>query len=137
VEKSNWLVSWANDFRQNVQDKGLFDAPDATVFLSVDCGTPVVAEVSVRNIGLASLPAGVDAAVFAKKAGGDIQVGQVSTTHPLSPGQTETLTVTLDPQAASGDTFVARILVDPASPKFHECRDDNDESATAVSSCVH
>src|SRR4029079_4470445 len=42
AEKANWKLPWLNNFRQNVQDKGLFDAPDATVALSVDCVSPVV-----------------------------------------------------------------------------------------------
>jgi hypothetical protein len=135
VEKKNWEVPWLDDFRQNVQDKGLFDAPDATISLAVDCTSPVVAHASVRNVGLASLPAGVDVGIYVRANGVDTLVGTTQTTHSLFPGQTETLVVTLDPNAGLQSTFVAKILVDPKNPKFHECRDDNDESEAVNTHC--
>jgi hypothetical protein len=57
-------VPWLNNFRQNVQDKGLFDAPDATVALRVDCATPLELRATVRNLGLALLPAGVEVGFY-------------------------------------------------------------------------
>jgi hypothetical protein len=131
-ESENWTLPWLNDFRQNVQDKGLFDAPDATVLLQLDCTMPVVAHVSVRNIGVASLPAGVNVGVF----DGATQVGMGTTTQALFPGQTQTVTVTLAASAQTTDTFTAKILIDPLAPTFHECRSDNDESAPVVPTCI-
>jgi hypothetical protein len=137
VEKRNWTLPWLNNFRQNVQDKGLFDAPDATVSLAVDCTSPVVAHASVRNIGLASLPAGVDVGIYKTGGAMDVLVGQGSTSHALFPGQTEEVVISTDPaQCTSADTFVAKIIVDPQAPKFHECRADNDSSDPAVAHCV-
>jgi hypothetical protein len=137
VEKKNWTLPWLNNFRQNVQDKGLFDAPDATVSISVDCTNPVLVHVQVRNIGLASLPAGVDVGVFKHDASGDTQVGQATTTHALFPGQTEEILVSVpSAMATNKDQFLGKILVDPNMPKFHECREDNDQSDIAAAHCV-
>jgi hypothetical protein len=102
-----------------VQDKGLFDAPDATVSLTVDCVDPVVAHATVRNIGLASLPAGVDVAIYRRATGGDVEVGRVTTTHALLPGQSEVLTVTLAAPSLHTDAFYGQIVVDPRNLKFH------------------
>jgi hypothetical protein len=135
TEKKNWLVPWLNDFRQNVQDKGLFDAPDATVSLAVDCTSPVVAHVAVRNVGLASLPAGVDVGVYQRVGNVDTLVGSATTSHALLPGQVEPIVLSLDPKAGPASTFVAKILVDPLNPKFHECREDNDESLAVTPHC--
>jgi len=136
-EKRNWTLAWLNNFRQNVQDKGLFDAPDATISLSVECTTPVKAHIQVRNIGLASLPAGVDVGLFVRSGTTDTQVGTAQTTHALFPGQTEQLDVTADPNLSSNkDLFVAKILIDPTAPKFHECREDNNESDVVSPYCV-
>ncbi|MBI5534080.1 MAG: VCBS repeat-containing protein [Deltaproteobacteria bacterium] len=132
-EKKNWQVGWLNDFRQNVQDKGIFNAPDAVVALAVDCTTPVQAHVSVRNIGQASLPAGVVVGVFLDPA--DQQVGTVTTTTALLPGQTQTLTVALGAPATDKDKYHAAIILDPQNPKFHECREDNNKSAQAAPQC--
>jgi hypothetical protein len=132
-EKENWSLPWLNNFRQNVQDKGLFDAPDATVSLSVPCSNPLVATVSVRNLGLASLPAGVNVGVYVKGSP-DVLAGQATTTNALFPGQTAVLEVPVT--ASTQSTFYAKILVDPMNVTFHECREDNDQSADVVPSCV-
>jgi hypothetical protein len=134
-EKANWTLPWLNNFRQNVQDKGLFDAPDATVSLTVDCSDPVAAKISVRNIGLASLPKDVQVGVF-KTTGNKEQVGKAATTHTLFPGQTEVLSIDLDASAGKSDTFVAKIIIDPKNATFHECKEDNDQSAEETPSCV-
>jgi hypothetical protein len=134
-ETLNWSLPWLNDFRQNVQDKGIFNAPDAVVALEVACSTPVVAEVSIRNIGQAALPAGVTAGVFVTP--GDVQVGIVTTTLALLPGQTQTLPATLTAPATTTATFYAKILIDPNNPKFHECRADNDQSGNVQAACAN
>jgi hypothetical protein len=134
-EKKNWTVSWLNNFRQNVQDEGIFDAPDATISVAVVCVEPVVVKVSIRNIGLAGLPAGVEAGVYLVTSG-ETLLGSVKTTHPLLPGQTEVIDFQAAPGAASpGDDFIGRILIDPLNKTFNECRDDNNESAKATAKC--
>ena len=134
LEANNWTVPWLNDFRQNVQDKGIFNAPDAVVALTVDCTDPVVAHVSIRNLGQAGLPPGVQAGVFVTP--GDVQVGTVTTTTGLLPGQTEELEVTLSSPATSKSTLYAKILVDPTKPAFHECNPGNDESDDVRPLCI-
>jgi hypothetical protein len=135
-ELENWQQSWLNNFRQNVQDKGLFDAPDATVSLTVECSAPVAMKVSVRNLGLAGLPAGVNVDVL-KLGTPDTVLGTVTTSATLLPGQTEVLDFVADEAAATAqDTFQARIVIDPNNPTFHECRDDNNESAPVTAECV-
>ncbi|MEO7096272.1 MAG: VCBS repeat-containing protein [Polyangiales bacterium] len=135
-EKKNWTLTWLNNFRQNVQDKGIFDAPDATVSLTVQCTTPVTLEVALRNAGLASLPAGVEVGVY--KVAGAVRtlLGKVTSTHALFPGQTERLSFATTPGTATkDDTFIAKVLIDPLKPTFRECREDNDESAPATATC--
>ena len=134
-ETPNWTLPWLNDFRQNVQDKGIFNAPDAVVALVVDCVNPPVAHVSIRNIGQSGLPAGVVAGVFITP--GDIQVGKVTTTYALLPGQTQTLDVTLSSPATTQSAYYAKIIVDPKNPTFHECRTDNDRSDNVTPACVN
>jgi hypothetical protein len=138
VETKNWSLPWLNNFRQNVQDKGLFDAPDAVVSLRVTCTSPVVGHASVRNIGLSTLPAGVDVGLFVRKSGVDTQVGSGSTTYALFPGQTEDVVIDANPSKSNEtDTFVAKILVDPNMPLFHECNTDNDDSDPERPICPH
>jgi hypothetical protein len=132
--KENWSVGWLNNFRQNVQDEGIFDAPDAVVALEVDCTSPPTVRVSVRNEGLAPLPAGVVVGVY--RVEGDVQLGTVVTNQALLAGQTQVLPFEVPEGMADGnDQFVGRILVDPTMPLFHECREDNNESGPAEASC--
>ena len=136
VEQTNWTVPWLNNFRQNVQDKGLFNAPDATVSLTVACSAPAALTASVRNIGLSSLPGGVNVGIYKGTVSVANQIGTVTTTHALLPGQTEPLAFTVP--AAMGtdkDTYVAQILIDPTNPTFHECNANNDTSDPATAQC--
>jgi hypothetical protein len=134
-ELPNWQQSWLNNFRQNVQDEGLFDAPDAVVLLAVECVTPVAMTVSVRNAGLSGLPAGVEVQVF-RQGSPDELLGTVMTTHPLLAGQTEVLEFEAPAnQASTSDTFFARVVASEP-PTFHECREDNNESAPVAPECV-
>ena len=136
-ERPNWTVPWLNNFRQNVQDKGIFDAPDATVQLEVECTAPVVLHALMRNLGHAILPAGVEVGFYLREGASDQLLGTATSADPLFPGQVAELVLT--PDASTGadkeDTFVAKILVDPVNPVFHECRDDNNESDPVKAKC--
>jgi len=137
VEKKNWNVKWLNNFRQNVQDKGIFNAPDAVVSLTVTCSNPVDAVVAVRNIGLASLPPGVNVIVYKGSVAAANQVGTATTSHTLLPGQTEQLTVIVPAgMGSSKDTYIAQINNPPTMPTFQECNPNNDTSNPATANCV-
>jgi hypothetical protein len=133
-ETPNWKLPWLNNFRQNVQDHGIFNAPNATVSLTVDCQSSVVLHPTVRNLGLASLPAGVNVGVYLVTGGAHTLLGQATTTRVLLPGQGEELSVPVS--ASPGDSFQASILIDPNHPTFHECRTDDDSSAVVTASCI-
>jgi hypothetical protein len=132
-EKKNWTLPWLNNFRQNVQDKGIFDAPDATVSLAAKCTTPVQLEASLRNAGLASLPAGVEVGFYVGTPG--TLLGKVKSTRVLFPGQTEVLPFTAPSTATKDDLFYAKIEIDPLKPTFQQCRTDNDKSAEIKPAC--
>lgn len=135
-QQANWSLPWLNNFRQNVQDKGLFDAPDAVVSVTVQCSTPIVVTVTIRNIGLAGLPAGVTAGVFVGSGASATQIGTVITTKPLLAGQSQVLQFAVPPgSGGQGDAYSARILIDPNNKTFNECRDDNNQSTPATASC--
>jgi len=135
-EKANWTVPWLNNFRQNVQDKGIFDAPDATVSLAVLCTTPVSGEVSLRNAGTASLPKGVEVGIYNVTSGSTL-VAKVTSTIALFPGQTEKIPFALAASdGTKADSWQAKVIVDPLKPTFRECREDNDSSAVVKASCA-
>jgi hypothetical protein len=137
VEQKAWSLPWLNDFRQNVQDKGIFDAPNATVSLDVLCGAPTHLVVSLRNAGLASLPAGVDVDVFTWNGTAKTKIGKVTSTQALFPGQTEPMTFTVDPTMGTQiTTYSAAVFVDPVNPKFQQCRTNDDDSGQVLAKCT-
>lgn len=132
--KDNWSLPWLNNFRQNVQDTGIKNAPDATVSVDVRCGTPTIVQVAVRNAGLAVLPDGVEVEVRLDDS--DEVLGTVVTTKGLLAGQTELLDFEV-PQGKgdNADAYYAHIVVDPMMPAFQQCNDDNDDSAPDTAVC--
>ena len=133
----NWTVGFLNNFRQNIQGEGIFDAPDATVTLEVQCTTPVRLRASVRNLGAAVLTDGVEVGFYVDEAGAERELGRMSTTSPLFPGQVEVLELDAPADVTAMDnTFRARILIDPAMPTFQQCRDDNDTSPDVIPRCL-
>ena len=130
-QQANWTLPWLNNFRQNVQDQGIFNAPDAVVTVNVECSDPVIVHVTVRNIGLSGLPAGVPVDVY----NGSNKIGSVTTTQPLGPGQSETIAFSV-PAGSGGqnDTYSAKI--DQGTNKtFNECREDNNDALGAKADC--
>ena len=143
-EKTNWTVKWLNNFRQNVQDKGIFDAPDPAITLRVECSSGVEGQTKVmklratlRNLGLALLPSGVKIGFFVRETGGDRQLHEVTTTSQLFPGQAVDFVYTTKAtdNVTLNSTFVAKIIIDPNNKTFNECRTDNNESDPARNPC--
>ena len=132
--RDNWEVAWLNNFRQNVQAEGLFDAPDAALLLEFDCAHEPSLRATVRNLGEAVLPAGVDVAFFVEEAAGERELGRMATSAPLFPGQGEALLLVLPEGVEVYERLraIARIVIDPTSPAFQECYDDNNEAETII-----
>ncbi len=136
-EVRNWSLGWLDDFRQNVQQQGIFDAPDATVTLTVGCEAPAVLTATVRNLGAALLPAGVtvEFAVVPGDGGAPTVLGTAVTTTAAFPGSAARVTFRVPAGTSPDAAFIATVRNDPAHPAFHECREDNDTSPPARAAC--
>ena len=96
VEEPNWRNGRLNNFRQNVQPSGLFDAPDLTV-TSIDVAECIPSgvmriAVTVHNRGALGVPPGI--AVWGRVRlpdGTVIDLGVVRTSTLLLPGNSEVL----------------------------------------------
>ncbi|MBI2892056.1 MAG: VCBS repeat-containing protein [Deltaproteobacteria bacterium] len=133
-ERANWQVPWLNNFRQNAQDEGIFDAPDATVTLDVGCESPPILRATVRNLGQALLPAGVEVAFWLRLDDHDELLGTAATEAPLFAGQVAELE--MEAPADPSGLFMAQIVLDPDVPAFRQCREDNDGSGNVSARCV-
>jgi hypothetical protein len=128
----NWLNGRLNNYRQQIQPGGLFDAPDLAVE-SVGLGGvcagagAVQLTVTVSNRGALGEPAGVPVRVSVEHLGSVAEVGTVQTTQRLLPGQSEILTVPWTvPAGWWDDGFEVIAMIDPDT-RVNECDELNNE----------
>ena len=146
-ERANWTVPNLNNFRQNVQPDGLFDAPDAALAdLSAStraCPTSLELSVRVVNRGAAGMPAGIPVTFYEVAMDGTrTLLGRVSTTRSLLPGESELLVLAPPfaiPVGMEEATFrFVAVVNDPTDmpvASFNECRTDNDEADVLEIAC--
>ncbi|MGE0792042.1 MAG: FG-GAP repeat domain-containing protein [Sandaracinaceae bacterium] len=147
VEPANWSMSRLNNFRQNVQPGGLFDAPDLIVeSIELDACMPATATaeiaVTVANRGALAVAPGVPVIAFATPMGGAPEpLGVMRTTTTLLPGGRERLIFTWMPAGGfTTMTFSVRAVVDDdgmGGSEYNECHEDNNEGmAEALMTCM-
>jgi len=132
VELPNHKQPKLNNFRQNVQPNGEFSAPDLVASIFPLCGSDYSLVVRVRNIGEASVPAGVVVGLYLgdPQAGGfEIGGSPMSTTKVLYPAEAQDLVfpiATPPPGLLDGSIKVYAVVDDKSPPHaWHECRIDN------------
>lgn len=143
IAPRNWDNDRLNNFRQNVQPAGLFDAPDLTVLsIELDCNV-VPGElrviVTVANQGALGVAAGVP--VLASAAPGDggepVSLGVQRTTTFMLPGQQERLVFEIP---FSDTTYVIGATVDDdgeGGASYNECDETNNSlEGEMLSSCL-
>lgn len=142
VEENNWTTAGLNNFRQNVQGSGVYNAPDLTVIgLSADLtNCPVSATLAARvaNRGSLGVAAGVPVAFYegTPAAPGPL-LGVARTAVPLLPGAS-TL-VTLDVPLDAGPTYDFFVVVDDdgaGAGATVECDETNNRAAIADLDCL-
>ena len=132
-QKDNWKVDYLNNFRQNVQGEGLFDAPDVLVtditVSNAECtdeGLTVDVNVEIANRGARAVARGTTVALYAENSAGDrTEIGTVKTTRTLLPGQSERLTSTWQVPATyqSGEVTIEGVA--DSAEKANECDEEN------------
>lgn len=132
VPERNWLNPRLNNYRQNTQPGGVFDAPDLAItalrLIGDECPlTTFRVIVEVTNEGALSVPAGVPIQVFVGAGEATFGLDTVETVTRLFPGDTETIvfdaTVSEDVPAPP---YTVRATIDP-DEEINEC-DESDNS---------
>lgn len=143
VPATNWTHSWLNNFRQNVQPGGLFDAPDFVVreISRLDCDErEYTLAVVVGNDGSLSVPPGILTHLRISAADGRVfDLGALPTTGWLLAGQSEQLEVVFTISDGPGVVgFVVSATVDDdgmGGHKYNECDEANNAAASNPISC--
>ncbi|MFO0591347.1 MAG: VCBS repeat-containing protein [Polyangiaceae bacterium] len=138
MESPNWTVPGLNDYRQNRQPEGEFSAPDAVVSVAPKCFGDYGIVATVRNLGSASLPAGVPVGFYSGAMPGT-KLGDGATKKTLYPAEAEAVTLLLPNAPAGvldGSEPVFAIVDDGAmAHNWHECRTDNNTSDPKSGKC--
>lgn len=135
----NWLNPHLNNFRQNVQLEGQFDAPDLTVTalsasrVRATCPvSQITLTMTVSNAGAISVKPGASVQITASSGSTNRVMGTYKTQTRLYPGSTETMIINLDGRVSdlpSPITFTA--VIDPDHGES-ECHEDNNVRTVPV-----
>ena len=139
-EPRNWLNPNLNNFRQNVQPGGLFDAPDLMGAADkAACGTSVTATVKVINNGAAKVMPGVKVTLYVQTPTGALPLQTVATKTAILPGQTEVVAFAVKtPKDFASKKITLYALVDSdakAKGTINECREGNNKAALGQVHC--
>lgn len=130
---NNWQVAGLNNFRQNKQPGSEFAAADAVVSVTGVClGNDVELQVTLRNVGEASIPAGLRVELVADPKGTAKVLGTLTSSRALGPTQSETFTFTTSETSVHALQIIARVV----AGGLRECRTDNDQSDPIVVGCI-
>ncbi|MEX1363305.1 MAG: FG-GAP-like repeat-containing protein, partial [Nannocystaceae bacterium] len=141
VEIDNWTQPDLNNYRQNVQGEGVFNAPDLTVELVVGLGSCFEQQLellaTVRNVGSLGVPAGIDVTLYEGTDATGTAVGTQATPQPLLPGAQIIMswTVPFPPGSPALSYFVAVDGAEAAQGDVIECDESNNSANTVTAEC--
>ena len=133
VEDRNWANPNLNNFRQNVQPGGLFDAPDMIAGPDkLACSASLTASVKVKNDGAAKVVPGVKVTLYAATPTGTIPLQTKTTKTTIYAGQTETVQFSIPtPKSFLNQTIQLLARVDDDGKgvgAINECKEDNNKT---------
>jgi hypothetical protein len=138
VEDTNWLQPGLNNYRQNVQGDGVFNAPDLAVTLSIgldQCeNNMLVLRARITNLGALGVRPGVAVSFHRGTSAAGPVVGTGTTTVPLLPGQSTVVTATV-PNPTSPTGWFVTVDGSSAPGAVAECDETNNDDATSNAAC--
>jgi hypothetical protein len=140
VEDNNWTTPGLNNYRQNVQGEGVFNAPDLTVELSIGlgfCADQLELIANVRNEGALGVPAGVAVDFYEGQDATGTLLASTVTTIALLPGGSEKvkLLVPAPPGVMTADYYVEIDKATEGDGAILECNEENNSDLTTSAAC--
>jgi hypothetical protein len=138
-EAANWTQPGLNNYRQNVQGDGVFNAPDLVLDLSVSldhCGTQeLLLRARVANVGALGVPAGIEVRFHAGTDSAAPLLGTGTTAVALLPGASTVVELAVPDPGVPGDYYA--IVDDGAGGPgaVPECNDGNNGGSAASGGC--
>ncbi|MEM8609557.1 MAG: VCBS repeat-containing protein [Myxococcota bacterium] len=143
TEADSWSTDGLNNYRQNVQGAGVFNAPDLSVAgLSVNtssCPASIGIQAQIANTGSLGVEAGVPVGFYQGVLPNGALLGFDETTVALLPGQSETLVWEFTPEAGDIGPWDFYVLVDDEAAGLSlelECGEDNNDGDVGAAECI-
>jgi hypothetical protein len=138
TEEDNWTAPGLNNYRQNSQGEGIFNAPDLTVDLAVGTSTCLdemfVIVATVRNVGALGVPAGVPVTLYQGMDATGTLVSVQMTPGDLLPGASVDLLWQVPAPGGTPLNFFVEVDDDVATA-ISECEEGNNTAATESVAC--
>jgi len=141
TEPNNWETSGLNNYRQNVQGAGVFNAPDLVITgVSVDlalCPDKITIQATISNQGSLGVAAGIPVTFYRGTSAGGMVIGTAVTKKALLPGGSDVVQLDFSvPLTDAGpfDFFVS-IGGDADAGVLLECKSDNNSGKVSDVSC--
>jgi hypothetical protein len=137
-EANNWTTAGLNNYRQNVQGDGVFNAPDLTVDLTIGLSLCSQGQLELRarvsNIGALGVLPGVEVTFFDGTGGTGTLLGTDVTTMPLLPGASTVVTLAIAAPTAPTD-YTVSVAGNSASLLVAECDPNNNTDDETSAGC--
>lgn len=137
-ELDNWLQPGLNNYRQNVQGDGVFNAPDLTLGISVGinlCNNGQhELQARVTNIGALGVPPGAVVTFYEGTSNAGQNLGTATTTQPLLPGGSTVVTLVVTAPPSDTD-YYAEVDGTPVVT-VAECDTDNNGAQVTQVGCI-
>lgn len=140
LEVDNWLQPGLNNYRQNVQGEGVFNAPDLTAELAVGLASCLDQELellaTVRNVGSLGVPAGIEVTLYEGTDATGAVVGTQATPAPLLPGAQAVLSWTVPfPVGSEALSYYVEVDGSGGDGQVLECDESNNGASTVSAEC--
>jgi hypothetical protein len=138
MEQDNWTTPGLNNFRQNVQGAGVFNAADLSASLSIGlnkCETnELVLQATIYNEGALGVPAGIDVTFYEGIDNTGLKLGTKPTSEAILTGGSTNVSWTVDgpPEGMTKSYFVE---VDGGGGVVQECNEDNNGALVTDAAC--
>jgi hypothetical protein len=128
VEENNWEGAGLNNYRQNVQGEGVFNAPDLGVDLAVSLDPCNDGQIELRarvtNLGALGVAAGVEVAFYRGTDDSAPLLGTATTAVALLPGQSTVVPLLVD-APYEGQSYFTVVDGGESSASVSECDESN------------
>lgn len=127
-EDRSFTVTENNDYRVSSQGKGVYNAPDLRVDLTVstaECPSSIALIARVTNAGALGVPKGAKVSFYAGADASGALIAEKTTTRALLPGESEVLSVSYPTTGTPSTSFFVSVAGTPATGVLNECLEDN------------